>query len=385
MLNFVFQNPAKIFFGKNQLINLAPEIKKYSSKVLLVYGGGSIKKTGLYEEVAAAMQAGNISFTELAGVQPNPRIDSVREGVRRCREEDIGLILAVGGGSVIDCAKAIAAGFFYEGDPWDFFTYSARVTKALPVGAVLTLAATGSEMNVNTVISNDQTQEKIGIGSKHLIPRFAILDPVYTFSVPAEQTAAGAADIMSHVFEQYFSANDGAYLLDRLGEAVLKTCIHFAPIAIKEPENYEARANLMWAGTIALNGLLSTGKETDWATHEIEHQLSARYDMTHGLGLAILTPHWMEYVLSDKTAGKMAEYARNVWLVQDSDNFEAARNGIRLTREFFHKIGLKGSLQELGVTAESLPVMAENAAANPIGRFKQLVAEDVLKILQSAY
>jgi len=385
MLNFVFQNPAKIFFGKNQLINLAPEIKKYSSKVLLVYGGGSIKKTGLYEEVAAAMQAGNISFTELAGVQPNPRIDSVREGVRRCREEDIGLILAVGGGSVIDCAKAIAAGYFYEGDPWDFFTYKARVTKALPVGVVLTLAATGTEMNVNTVISNDQTQEKIGIGSKHLIPRFAILDPVYTFSVPAEQTAAGTADIMSHVFEQYFSANDGAYLLDRLAEAVLKTCIHFAPIAIKEPENYEARANLMWAGTIALNGLLSTGKETDWATHEIEHQLSARYDMTHGLGLAILTPHWMEYVLSDKTAGKMAEYARNVWLVQDSDNFEAARNGIRLTREFFHKIGLKGSLQELGVTAESLPVMAENAAANPIGRFKQLVAEDVLKILQSAY
>lgn len=385
MLNFVFQNPAKIFFGKNQLINLAPEIKKYSSKVLLVYGGGSIKKTGLYEEVAAAMQAGNISFTELVGVQPNPRIDSVREGVRRCREEDIGLILAVGGGSVIDCAKAIAAGYFYEGDPWDFFTYKARVTKALPVGVVLTLAATGTEMNVNTVISNDQTQEKIGIGSKHLIPRFAILDPVYTFSVPAEQTAAGTADIMSHVFEQYFSANDGAYLLDRLAEAVLKTCIHFAPIAIKEPENYEARANLMWAGTIALNGLLSTGKETDWATHEIEHQLSARYDMTHGLGLAILTPHWMEYVLSDKTAGKMAEYARNVWLVQDSDNFEAARNGIRLTREFFHKIGLKGSLQELGVTAESLPVMAENAAANPIGRFKQLVAEDVLKILQSAY
>jgi len=385
MLNFVFQNPAKIFFGKNQLINLAPEIKKYSSKVLLVYGGGSIKKTGLYEEVAAAMQAGNISFTELAGVQPNPRIDSVREGVRRCREEDIGLILAVGGGSVIDCAKAIAAGYFYEGDPWDFFTYKARVTKALPVGVVLTLAATGTEMNVNTVISNDQTQEKIGIGSKHLIPRFAILDPVYTFSVPAEQTAAGTADIMSHVFEQYFSANDGAYLLDRLAEAVLKTCIHFAPIAIKEPENYEARANLMWAGTIALNGLLSTGKETDWATHEIEHQLSARYDMTHGLGLAILTPHWMEYVLSDKTAGKMAEYARNVWLVQDSDNFEAARNGIRLTREFFHKIGLKGSLQELGVTAESLPVMAENAAANPIGRFKQLVADDVLKILQSAY
>ena len=375
----------KFFFGKNQLINLAPEIKKYSSKVLLVYGGGSIKKTGLYEEVAAAMQAGNISFTELAGVQPNPRIDSVREGVRRCREEDIGLILAVGGGSVIDCAKAIAAGYFYEGDPWDFFTYKARVTKALPVGVVLTLVATGTEMNVNTVISNDQTQEKIGIGSKHLIPRFAILDPVYTFSVPAEQTAAGTADIMSHVFEQYFSANDGAYLLDRLAEAVLKTCIHFAPIAIKEPENYEARANLMWAGTIALNGLLSTGKETDWATHEIEHQLSARYDMTHGLGLAILTPHWMEYVLSDKTAGKMAEYARNVWLVQDSDNFEAARNGIRLTREFFHKIGLKGSLQELGVTAESLPVMAENAAANPIGRFKQLVAEDVLKILQSAY
>ncbi len=223
------------------------------------------------------------------------------------------------------------------------------------------------------------------MGSRHLIPRFAILDPVNTFTVPPEQTAAGAADIMSHVFEQYFSANSGAYLLDRLCEAVLQTCIHYTPIAIKEPDNYEARANLMWAGTIALNGLLSTGKETDWAAHGIEHQLSAMYDMTHGLGLALLIPHWMEYVLNENTAGKLAEYARNVWSVKDDDDFTAARRGIQLTRDFFQAIGLTGTLKDQGVTAESLPLMAEKAAARPLGSFKKLDVQDVLNILQAAY
>ena len=385
MLNFVFENPAKIIFGKNQLSSLAPEIKKHSSRVLLVYGGGSIKKTGLYQQVTAILQENAITFIELPGVPANPRIDTVRAGIKLCRENDIGLVLAVGGGSVVDCAKTIAAGYYYAGDPWDFFTYSARITNALPVGVVLTLAASGSEMNVNAVINNDQTQEKIGVGSRYLIPRFAILDPVNTFTVPPEQTAAGAADIMSHIFEQYFSANSGAYLLDRLCEAVLQTCIHYTPIAIKEPDNYEARANLMWAGTIALNGLLSTGKETDWAAHGIEHQLSAMYDMTHGLGLALLIPHWMEYVLNENTAGKLAEYTRNVWTVQEDDDFKAARRGIQLTRDFFQAIGLTGTLKDQGVTAESLPLMAEKAAARPLGSFKKLDVQDVLNILQAAY
>lgn len=385
MLNFVFENPAKILFGKEQISKLAREIKPYSSRILLAYGGGSIKRTGLYEQVTAILDENAITFVELPGIQVNPRIDSVRSGVKLCRENNIGLILAVGGGSVIDCAKAIAAGYYYTGDPWDFFSYTARITNALPVGVVLTLAATGSEMNVNSVINNDHTQEKIGVGSRHLIPRFAILDPTYTFTVPPEQTAAGAADIMSHVFEQYFSANTGAYLLDRLCEAVLQTCIHFTPIAIKEPDNYEARANLMWAGTIALNGLLATGKDTDWATHGIEHQLSARYDMTHGLGLAMLIPYWMEYVLDENTAGKLAEYARNIWSVQEDDDFGAAHRGIQLTREFFHAIGLTGTLKDQGITEESLELMAQKAAARPIGSFKRLDAQDVLNILKAAY
>ncbi len=385
MLNFVFENPAKILFGKDQLPKIAREITKYHQRVLLIYGGGSIKKTGLYDQITAILKENNIFYVEQPGVQVNPRIDSVREGIKLCRENDLGMVLAVGGGSVIDCAKTIAAGFYYDGDPWDFFTNTARVTNALPVGVVLTLAATGSEMNVNAVINNQATQEKIGIGSRHLTPRFAILDPTYTFSVPAHQTAAGVADIMSHVFEQYFSSNDGAFLQDRMCEAVLKTCIHYGPIAIKEPNNYEARANLMWSSTIGLNGILSAGKATDWATHNIEHELSALYDMTHGLGLAILTPHWMEYVLDETTVNKFAEYACNVWGVQEIDDFEAARKGIDLTRQFFLSLGLGNKLSEQGVTEESLPVMAAKAAASPLGRFKKLDQNDVLKILKAAY
>ena len=386
MLNFVFENPTKILFGKDQLTKLAKEIKKCHQRILLIYGGGSIKKTGLYDQVTAILKENNIFYVEQPGVQVNPRIDSVREGIKLCRENDLGMILAVGGGSVIDCAKTIAAGFYYTGDPWDFFTNTARITDALPVGVVLTLAATGSEMNVNAVINNQETQEKIGIGSRHLIPRFAILDPEFTFTVPPAQTAAGIADIMSHVFEQYFSSNDGAFLQDRMCESVLKTCIHYGPIAIKEPNNYEARANLMWSSTIGLNGLLSTGKATDWATHNIEHELSALYDMTHGLGLAILTPHWMEYVLDETTVKKFAEYARNVWEVQGTDDdFETARQGIKLTRQFFQSLGLGSKLSEQGVTEDSLAGMAAKAASSPLGRFKKLDQNDVFKILKAAY
>ena len=385
MLNFVFENPAKILFGKKQLPKLAQEIKKYSQRILLVYGSGSIKKIGLYDQITAILNENGIFFEELPGVQANPRIDSVRRGVELCRGNSLSMVLAVGGGSVIDCAKAIAAGFYYPGDPWDFFKYTARVTEALPLGVVLTMSATGSEMNRNAVISNEETKDKRGIGSSHLIPRFAILDPTYTYSVPSEQTAAGVVDIMSHVFEQYFSVNDSAYLQDRMCEAVLKTCIHFGPIALKEPDNYEARSNLMWASTIGLNGLLSTGKVTDWATHTIEHELSALYDMTHGLGLAILTPHWMEYVLNDTTVSKFAEYARYVWAVHGTDDYKVARQGIQLTREFFQSLGLGSKLSEAGVTEDSLAIMAQKASFAPLGQFKKLDQSDVLNILQAAY
>jgi len=385
MLNFTFENPTRIFFGKGQVKRLGEEVKRYAQRVLLLYGGGSIKANGIYGQVVAALNESGISYVELGGVKPNPRIDSVREGVRLCRENDLQLVLAAGGGSVIDCAKIIAAGFYYNGDPWDFFIRRARIAQALPVGVVLTLAATGSEMNNNAVISNEETREKKGLSSNLLFPRFAILDPVYTYTVPPLQTAAGVADIMSHVFEQYFSANSDAYLQDRMCEAVLKTCIRYGPIACAEPDNYEARANLMWASTIGLNGILSVGKLTDWATHMMEHEVSALYDVTHGVGLAILTPYWMEYVLDEATVSRFALYARNVWELTEGDEQELARQGIAKTREFFKSLGLPATLGEVGVKEDSLELMAERAAGGgTLGRLRKLGKEDVLRILRNA-
>ncbi|SHG68965.1 hypothetical protein SAMN02745221_00757 [Thermosyntropha lipolytica DSM 11003] len=386
MLNFVFHNPGKIIFGQGQIKMLGEEIKKYARRVLLVYGEGSIKRNGIYDEVVKILNDNGIFYAELSGVKPNPRIDSVREGVKLCRENNLELVLAVGGGSVIDCAKIIAAGFYYTGDPWDFFTRQAKVEKALPVGAVLTLAATGSEMNGNAVISNEETREKKGLGSPLLIPKFAVLDPTYTYTVSPLQTAAGVADIMSHVFEQYFSANNDAYLQDRICEAVLKTCIHYAPIACAKPDNYEARANLMWASTLALNGILATGKLTDWATHMIEHEISALYDIAHGVGLAILTPFWMEYVLTEENLAKFVLYAVNVWGIVDKDEKEMADMAIEKTRGFFKALGLPSRLREVGVKEDDLEFMAARAVENgSLGRFKELDKDDVLNILKMAF
>ncbi len=386
MLDFTFQNPGKILFGQNQLDKLAHEIKAYGDRVLLVYGGGSIKRSGLYHKIVSILNENDIFFVDLPGVQSNPRIGTVREGVKLCRENSLQFVLGVGGGSTIDCSKAIAAGFFYENDPWDFFIRKARINAALPIGCILTIAATGTEMNVNTVISNEETLEKKGSGSRHLIPKFSILDPTLTYTVPPFQTAAGVADIMSHIYEQYFSPTPGTFLQDSMGESILKTCIKYAPIAIKEPENYEARANIMWASTLALNGLLSTGKLTDWATHMIEHEVSAMYDTTHGAGLAVLAPHWMEYVLDDNTVNKLSTYARNVWNISQENDFAAARAGIKETAKFFSSIGLPSSLKEMGVKEDSLAKIAENATlSGPLGRFKSLETEDVLTILEKAY
>ena len=387
MLNFNFQVPTRILFGRDRINELGKEVLKYGNRVLLVYGGGSITQNGIYDRVIQILNDQEISYLELSGVQPNPRITSVREGVRMCRENGVELVLAVGGGSVIDCAKAIAAGVYYEGDPWDFFIRKARISGALPVGTILTLAATGSEMNVNAVISNEAAGQKLGTGSSHLYPRFSILDPSYTFTVPASQTAAGTADIISHLFEQYFSPTPGGFVQDRMAEAMLKTCIHYGPIAITEPNNYEARANLMWTSTLALNGLLSTGRHTDWGVHEIEHVISALYDVTHGLGLAILIPHWMRHVLSERTAFKLAEYARRVWNIAKDDDFTAALAGITKTAEFFQALGLAGSLQEIGIEESRLEEMADQLSSNnrPLGAFGQLNRDDVLAILRSAY
>lgn len=387
MQNFTYQVGTRILFGKGQIEQLGKEILKYGRKVLLVYGGGSIKRSGIYEQVVKILSENGIEYVELSGIQPNPRVSSVRKGIELCRQHGVDFILPVGGGSTIDCAKIIAAGVMYEGDPWDFFTRKARIKGALPVGTVVTLAAAGSEMNGNAVISNEDTLEKMGTGSMHLIPKFSILDPVYTFTVPAEQTAAGIADIMSHIFEQYFSLTPGTFIQDRMAEAMLKTCIYYAPQVIANPEDYEARANIMWTGSLALNGLIGEGKQEDWATHAMEHELSAIYDITHGLGLAILTPYWMDYVLSEETAPKFGEYARNVWEIEgELDDMKLARAGIEKTAAFFRSLGLASTLKEVGVEEDRLEEMAVRVTVRgAIGGFKKLEKEDVLKIYQKAY
>lgn len=386
MLNFNLQLPTRILFGQGKIEELGQEILQYGNTVLLVYGGGSIKRSGLYDRIQQILTKNAITCIDLSGVQANPRIDSVREGVTLCREYQVDFVLAVGGGSSIDCAKIVAAGARYEGDAWDFFNRKARIKDAIPVGTVLTLAATGSEMNPFAVISNPESGQKLGTGSPSLMPRFSILDPAYTYTVPADQTAAGTADIMSHIFEQYFSPTSGTYIQDRMAEAMLKTCIHYGPIAIAEPDNYEARANLMWTGSLALNGLLSSGKMTDWATHDIEHELSALYDITHGLGLAILTPYWMSSVLDEQTAGKLAEYARNVWAIAGAEDMNVAQDGIAKTSEFFKSLGLPGSLKEIGMEANRLEEIAARITnRGTLGSFKKLAYEDVLKILQAAH
>ena len=291
MLDFNYAISTKIFFGKNKIEKLGEELKRYGKNILFVYGGGSIKKNGLYDSVTNIFTRNFIVYHELSGVQPNPRITSVRQGIKLCREHNIESIIAVGGGSVIDCAKTIATGVYHQGDPWEMFLLGdSTIKKALPIGTILTVAGTGSEMNGNAVISNEETEQKLAIHHDLLRPKFSILDPTYTFTVPKNQTAAGTVDIFSHILEQYFSPTKDAFVQNRLAESLLKTCIYYGPIALKEPTNYEARAQLMWTSSLALNGLLGYGKITDWATHGIEHAVSAAYDVTHGVGLAILTP-----------------------------------------------------------------------------------------------
>lgn len=386
MRNFTFEATTRILFGKNRIEEIGDEILKYGSKILLAYGGGSIKSNGIYDKLISALTKNKIEYVELSGIQPNPRIESVREGVRLCRENDVQFILGVGGGSVIDCIKAISAGVYYEGDSWDFFIRKAQITEALPLGSILTLAATGSEMNGNSVISNDETKEKRATGSDILRPRFSVLDPTYTYTVNKWLSAAGVVDIMSHVFEQYFTLDKGTFVQDAIAEGIIKTCIKYGPVLLDEPENYEARANILWASSLALNGLTVTGKLAgDWATHVIEHEVSAIYDLTHGAGLAILTPVWMEYILSKMTAPKLAQYSRNIWGVDEADDMLAAKKGIEETRKFFTKLGMPSSLQDVNINDDKIDDMAKGACLfGPVGMFKRLGVEDVKNILHKA-
>lgn len=322
---------------------------------------------------------------ELSGIEPNPRIETVRRGVDLCRENNIDVVLAVGGGSTIDCAKVVAAGHYYEGDAWDLVTTPSKIEKVLPIVTVLTMAATGSEMNKNAVISKMETNEKLGTAAWNMIPKTTILDPEYLYTLPAIQTAAGTADIMSHIFEAYFSKTADAFIQDRFSEGILKACIKYCPIALKEPTNYEARANLMWASSMALNGLTGSGKSGAWTCHPIEHELSAFYDITHGIGLAILTPRWMRYVLNDSTVDKFAEYAVNVWNMEgDEDKFALANKAIDATEQFFRDCNIPMTLTEVGIDKTNFRKMAQAAVEHGglAEAYVSLNEDDVYNILE---
>jgi alcohol dehydrogenase YqhD (iron-dependent ADH family) len=384
MQNFVYSIPTEIYFGKGQIKHLVNIIKKYGSRVLIVYGGGSIKKIGLYDTIINMFNENDIKYTELSGVEPNPKLTSVKKGIELCKQFNGDIILSVGGGSTIDCGKVIAAGVSYDGDPWDLVIDPKKIKDVLPVVSILTLAATGSEMDMLAVISNMDTNDKIGLGNVNMRPVASILDPEYTYTVSKYQTAAGTADIMSHIIEAYFSNSEG-YMQDRMAEGLLKTCIEFGIKAIAKPDDYEARANLMWTGSWAINGFLALGKPGAWSCHAMEHELSAYYDITHGVGLAIITPHWMKYVLNDIHLKKFVEYGVNVWNIDSSlEKYEIANKAIEKTREYFISLGIPTTLKEVGIGEEKFDIMAEKASKKLSSSYSPLNKEDVLNIYKSS-
>ena len=387
MQNFSFHAPTKILFGKGQIKNLGKEIKPYAKKVLLAYGGGSVKKIGLYDKTISILKENGIEFVELSGIEPNPKIESVRDGVKLCRENNLEAIVAIGGGSVIDCSKAISASIDYKGDPWDILLDSRLITSAIPIFTVLTLSATGTEMNGNAVVSNMETNDKKALHSHLVKPVCSVLDPEYTYSVSPWQTASGVADIMSHIFEVYFSNADGALVTDGISEALLKVCIECGERAFKNPDDYEARANIMWASSLAINGLTAAGKAGEvWSCHSMEHQLSAYYDITHGAGLATLTPKWFRFILSDKTVSKFKSYGVNVLGIDATlDPFEIANKAIEKTEDFFfNTLKLPRTLAEYGIDETHLTDMAQKSAEEGLKfAYVPLSAEDVLNIYKS--
>lgn len=385
MNNFIYDIPVKVYFGENQLSHLGEELSKYGKRVLLTYGGGSIKKIGLYDAVVKEIKDAGLELFELSGIAPNPRIDSVREGARMCKEHNIDVLLAVGGGSTLDATKWMAAGACVEHDPWDFFSKWSPVEKALPVLTVLTLAATGSEMDSGGVISNPETQDKIGRMEQPLLPKVSFLDPTLTYSVNAYQTACGSADMLNHIMEVYFNMDQDLFMLDCFMEGMMKTIIKYAPIAMAEPNNYEARANLMWTSSWAINGFINGGKQQEWSCHPMEHELSAIYDITHGLGLAILTPRWLEYCLDETTVSKYVQFGVNVFGIDASlDPMVIAKMSIeKVSQFFFDTLGLDDTFTKVGIEAKNFPIMAKKACGDAVlSGFKPLNQNDIEKIFE---
>ena len=364
MQNFDYQTPTRLIFGKDVIEKLPEVMSGFGKKVLLTYGGGSIKKIGLYDKVLELLK--DFEIIELSGIQPNPKYDpSVLDGVRLCKEYDIDVILAVGGGSVLDCSKAIAAGAKYDGDLWDLISYKVKAKAALPIVDIITLAATGSEYDCGGVISRTETNDKIGYKDSHIYPMVSFLDPTYTFTVSKKQTAAGCADAMNHIMEQYF-CEDSTLLNDEFMEAGLKSLMINGKKCIENPEDYTARAEMMLVCTYGCNGIYSLGNsQSGWPCHGMEHALSAYYDITHGEGLAMITPRWMKHILSDRTVSRFVKYGVNVFGIDSSlDDFEIANKAIDETYHFFESIGIPMHLRDVGIDESRIDEMAHHVAEN---------------------
>lgn len=386
MEQFIFNNPTKLIFGKDTLVHLKDEVSNYGKKVLLVYGGGSIKRNGIYDEVLALFEEIGAEVHELSGVEPNPRLTTAKKGIEICKDKGIDFVLAVGGGSVIDCTKLISAGAKYDGDAWDLVTRQAEVKEALPFGTVLTLAATGSEMNAGSVITNWETNEKYGWGSLETFPKFSILNPVHTYSVPLDQTIYGIVDMMTHVFEHYFHTATNTQLQDRLCESILLTVMEAAPKLINDLENYDLRETILYCGTMALNGMVSMGYRGDWASHNMEHAVSAVYDIPHAGGLAIIFPNWMKHTL-DTNVSRFAQLAVRVFNVspEGKTEREIGLEGIEKVREFWSSLGAPTKLADYEIGDDQLDLMADKAMVRgEFGNFKSLQKEDVLAILRAS-
>lgn len=363
MENFIFYPRTKYVFGKGVECQVAEQLAAFSmKKPLIVYGKGSVVKSGLLGRVKKCLDEAGVKYAELPGVQPNPVDEKVYEGIRIAKETGADSLLAVGGGSTIDTAKAIAAGMCYEGDFWDFYCGTA-VKQALPVGVILTIPAAGSEGSANTVITKLDGLQKRGMGGDCLRPRFSLLNPELTFTLPPYQTAAGITDMFAHLMERYFTNTTGVELTDRLGEGVMKAILEEAPKVLRNPEDYDARANIMWSGTMAHNGLTGCGRIDDWATHGLEHELSAVYDVTHGAGLAVMFPAWLTYA-AEENPGKIAQFARRVFGIDISDDYLAALAGISALKLFFKSIGMPVNMRELGIDNPDVELLSSKVVEN---------------------
>ncbi|MBO4645513.1 MAG: iron-containing alcohol dehydrogenase [Bacteroidales bacterium] len=385
--DFTYCNPTTIYFGKKSMSHLTEELQRYGANILLVYGKNSIKKTGIYDQICAILRETGKKVTELAGINSNPRYTQVLEGGRLVRENHIDLILAVGGGSVIDCSKAIAASAYYEGDPWQHYWMEQGPieNKVVPVASVLTMTGTASEMNTGSVITNEEKKLKVGrvFPFPDLCPKFSILNPEFTYTVPKTQMVSGIADIFSHLMEQYFSGDDDC-TSDYLLEGVMLSLINASRKALVNPEDYEARSNIMWCATMGLNKILALSKTQDWEVHMIEHQLGAYTDCPHGIGLAVISPAYYRYICRHGLH-KFVRFAKNVWHVDDTGKSEeqTALEGIQALEDFFRELGIPATLRELGATEEMLPLIAHSTI--PGGGYYPMQEEDILHVLHECW